>query len=60
MASQYKDVGSRLTIAQHCAKAKRCICDGLKPDKLQKGWVFRVGTWNVDSPTGRAGDWLKC
>jgi len=24
-------------------------------DGLQKGWQFRVGTWNVDSLTGRAG-----
>ena len=24
-------------------------------DKLRKGWPFRVGTWNVDSLTGRSG-----
>jgi len=25
-------------------------------DGLQKGWGFRVVTWNVDSLTGRAGE----
>jgi len=24
-------------------------------DELRKGWSFRVGTWNVDSLTGRSG-----
>ena len=28
----------------------------LKADGLQKGWGFRVGTRNVDSLTGRAGE----
>jgi len=23
---------------------------------LQKGWAFRVGAWNIDSLTGRAGE----
>jgi len=25
-------------------------------DLMQKAWGFRVGTWNVDSLTGRAGE----
>jgi len=28
-------------------------------DKLQKGWVFRADTWNVDALTGRAGEVVK-
>jgi len=28
----------------------------LRADGLQKGWGFRVGTWNVDSLTSRAGE----
>jgi len=31
-----------------------CVYDDLRADKLQKGWAFWVGTWNVDSLTGRA------
>ena len=31
----------------------------LRDDKLQKGWVFRVDTWNIDSLTGRAGEVVK-
>jgi len=27
--------------------------------KLRKGWGFRVGTWNVDSLTGRAGELVE-
>jgi len=50
---------ARPTVVQHCAKAKRCVHDGQKPDKLHKGWVFRVGTGNVDSLTGRAGKVVK-
>ena len=42
--------------AQPCAKAEGCVHDDLRADKLQKGWGFRVGTWNVDSLTGRAGE----
>ena len=49
----------RPTVAQHCAKAKRCVHDDQTSDKLQKGWIFRVGTWNVDSLTGRAGEVMK-
>ena len=26
---------------------------------LQEGWGFRVGTWNVDSLTGRAGELVE-
>jgi len=28
-------------------------------DKLQKGWSFRVGTWNIDSMTGRSGELVE-
>jgi len=28
-------------------------------DKLWKGWGFRVGTWNVDSLMGRAGELVE-
>ena len=37
---------------QHCVKAHCCEHD----DKLREGWAFRVGTWNVDSITGRVGE----
>ena len=30
--------------------------DPPRADKLRKGWAFRVGTWNIDSPTGRSGE----
>jgi len=30
--------------------------DDLRADALWKGWGFRVGTWNVDLLTGRAGE----
>ena len=26
---------------------------------LQKGWAFRVGAWNIDSLTGRAGELVE-
>ena len=42
---------TRTNSAQHCAKAKHCV-HGDKPDKLQKSWVFRAGTWNIDSLSG--------
>ena len=45
--------------AQPCAKAEGCVPDDLRADKLQKGWEFRVGTWNVDSLTGRAGELVE-
>jgi len=46
--------------AQPCAKAQRCVQDDVRADKLRKGWVFRVGTWNVDSLTGlRAGELVE-
>jgi len=43
-------------VAQPFAKAEGCVQDDLRADKLWKGWGFRVGTWNVDSLTGRAGE----
>jgi len=30
-----------------------------RADKLRKGWGFRVGTWNIDSLTGRAGELVE-
>ena len=45
--------------AQPCAKAVGCVYDDPRADKLQKGWRFRVGTWNVDSLTGRAGEQVE-
>jgi len=68
MARQNKGAGSSPWELQHAydkqqvgsnAKAKRCVYDGQKSDKLQKDWVFRVGSWNVDSLTGRAGEVVK-
>jgi len=32
------------------------VNDDLRADGLQKGWGFWVGTWNVNSLTGRAGE----
>jgi len=32
------------------------VNDDLTADGLQKGWGFQVGTWNVDSLTGRTGE----
>ena len=33
--------------AQLCGGAQGCVNDDLRADGLQKGWGFRVGTWNV-------------
>ena len=46
--------------AQPCARAQGCVAQGcvhddLRADGLWKGRQFRVGTWNVDSLTGRSG-----
>ena len=45
--------------AQPSAKAEGCVRDDLRADKLRKGWGFRVGTWNVDSLTERAGELVE-
>jgi len=45
--------------AQPCAKAEGCVHDDLRADTLRKGWGFRVGTWNVDSLTGRGVNWWR-
>jgi len=42
--------------AQLCARVHGCVNDDLMADLMQKAWGFRVGTWNVDSLTGRAGE----
>jgi len=37
--------------------AKGCVHDDPpRADNLRKGWAFRVGTWNIDSLTGRSGE----
>ena len=46
-------------VAQPFAKAEGCVQDDLRADKLWKGWGFRVGTWNADSLTGRAGELVE-
>ena len=46
--------------AQPCAKAEGCVYeDPSRADGLRKGWPFRVGTWNVDSLTGRSGELVE-
>ena len=43
--------------AQPCARAQGCVHDdSLRADRLRKGWQFWVGTWNVDSLSGRSGE----
>jgi len=42
--------------AQPCARVQGCVNNNLRADGLRKGWSFPVGTWNVDSLTGRAGE----
>ena len=45
--------------AQPHPKAEGCVHDDLWADKLWKHWGFRVGTWNIDSLTGRAGELVQ-
>jgi len=47
--------------AQHCAKADGCVNDDpcRRRDALREGWGFRVGTWNADSLTRRAGELVE-
>jgi len=35
------------------------VNEDLRADGLWKGWGFQVGTWSVESLTGRAGEVLK-
>ena len=42
--------------AQPYARVQGYVNDDLSADGLRKGWGFRVGMWNVDSLTGRAGE----
>jgi len=49
-----------LNAAQPDAKAEGCVHDDPpRADKLRKGWAFRVGTWNIDSLTGRSGELVE-
>jgi len=49
-----------LNAAQPDAKAEGCVYDDPpRADKLRKGWSFRVGTWNIDSLTGRSGELVE-
>ena len=41
--------------AQPCA----VYDDPYRGDELRDGWAFRVGTWNVDSLTGRLGELVE-
>ena len=41
--------------AQPCA----VYDDPCRGDELRDGWAFRVGTWNVDSQTGRLGELVE-
>ena len=46
--------------AQPDAKAEGCVHDDPpRADRLRKGWAFRVGTWNIDSLTGRTGELVE-
>ena len=46
--------------AQPYAKVEGCVHDDCpRADELRKGWSFRVGTWNVDSLTGRSGELVE-
>ena len=45
---------------QPYANAEGCVYeDPSRADGLRKGWPFRVGTWNVDSLTGRSGELVE-
>ena len=48
-----------LNAAQPHPEAEGCVHDDLWADKLWKGWGFKVGTWNIDSLTGRAGELVQ-
>ena len=49
-----------LNAAQPYAKAGGCVHDDPpRAEELRKGWHFRVGTWNVDSLTGRSGELVE-
>ena len=41
--------------AQPCAVYE----DSYRGDELRDGWAFRVGTWNVESLTGRSGELVE-
>jgi len=42
-----------------CSTTEDCVRDELRADKLWKGWGLWVGTWNVDSLMGRAGELVE-
>jgi len=56
-----QEVGNlSLNAGQPDDKAEGCVHDNLpRADKLRKGWSFRVGTWNIDSLTGRSGEQVE-
>jgi len=45
--------------AQSYARVQNNLNDDLRADGLRKGWGFWVGTWNVGSLTGRAGEMVE-
>jgi len=48
-----------LNAEQPHVKAEGCVHDDPRADELRKGWSFRVGTWNIDSLTGKAGELVE-
>jgi len=52
-----QEVGKPSRNAAQLRARVQCYVNGdLRADGLRKGWEFWVGTWNVDSLTGRAGE----
>jgi len=56
-----QEVGNpSLNAGQPDDKAEGCVhYNPPRADKLRKGWSFRVGTWNIDSLTGRSGEQVE-
>ena len=47
--------------APHAYEKQPCAVydDPCRGDELRDGWAFRVGTWNVESLTGRSGELVE-
>ena len=45
--------------SQNAAQPCAIYDDPYRGDELWDGWAFRIGTWNVDSLTGRLGELVK-
>jgi len=48
-----REVGKPSRNAAQPVQGAGYVNDDLGADGLRKGWGFKVGTWNVDSLTGR-------